>query len=115
MEQLSCEGSSGIQGSHGSLDISRRVEEEQVGPVGGPSPVSGPKDENRLGSTSSYVEKDEEFAYARTVSRLNHMQTADYLSAPWAPPGKAFIVHLESVRLQEGDLRRYTHLFPDEA
>ncbi|CAM6087558.1 unnamed protein product [Calypogeia fissa] len=77
-----------------------RVEEEQVGPVG------APKDDNRLGSTSSYEEKDEEFAYARTVSRLNHMQTADYLSAPWAPPGKAFIVHLESVRLQEGDLRR---------
>eukprot|EP00246_Nothoceros_aenigmaticus_P015652 TRINITY_DN6642_c0_g2_i1.p1 TRINITY_DN6642_c0_g2~~TRINITY_DN6642_c0_g2_i1.p1 ORF type:complete len:118 (-),score=34.77 TRINITY_DN6642_c0_g2_i1:515-868(-) len=57
-------------------------------------------------STSSYVEKDEEFAFARTVSRLNHMQSAEYLSAAWAAPGKAFIIHLESSTLTEGDLRR---------
>lgn len=53
-----------------------------------------------------YVESDEEFAFARTVSRLNHMQTSDYLSSAWADPGKAFICHLESSTLQEGDLRR---------
>jgi len=53
-----------------------------------------------------YVESDEEFAFARTVSRLNHMQTSDYLSSPWADPGKAFICHLESSTLVEGDLRR---------
>jgi hypothetical protein len=60
------------------------------------TPSSGPK----------YVESDEEFAFARTVSRLNHMQTSDYLSSAWADPGKAFICHLESSTLQEGDLRR---------
>nr|XP_024371800.1 AFG1-like ATPase isoform X2 [Physcomitrium patens]PNR57593.1 hypothetical protein PHYPA_004587 [Physcomitrium patens] len=55
---------------------------------------------------SKYVESDEEFAFARTVSRLNHMQTSDYLSSAWADPGKAFICHLESATLLEGDLRR---------
>eukprot|EP00250_Pteridium_aquilinum_P010501 c19432_g1_i1 orf=673-2334(-) len=55
---------------------------------------------------SLYEEKDEEFAFARTVSRLTHMQSLDYLSAPWASPGKEFICHLEKSRLQEGDLRR---------
>ncbi|KAG0590883.1 hypothetical protein M758_1G128000 [Ceratodon purpureus] len=60
------------------------------------APSTGPK----------YVESDEEFAFARTVSRLNHMQTSDYLSSAWADPGKAFICHLESSTLQEGDLRR---------
>lgn len=58
------------------------------------------------GGQNLYEEKDEEFAFARTVSRLTHMQSLDYLSAPWASPGKAFICHLEKSRLQEGDLRR---------
>lgn len=58
------------------------------------------------GLQSLYEEKDEEFAFARAVSRLNHMQSLGYLSAPWEPPGKAFIFHLEKSRLQEGDLRR---------
>ncbi|MCO5604279.1 hypothetical protein L7F22_058444 [Adiantum nelumboides] len=53
-----------------------------------------------------YEEKDEEFAFARTVSRLTHMQSLDYLSAPWASPGKDFICHLQKSRLQEGDVQR---------
>lgn len=53
-----------------------------------------------------YEEKDEEFAFARTVSRLTHMQSLSYLSSPWASPGKDFICHLEKSRLHEGDLQR---------
>ncbi|KAH7287072.1 hypothetical protein KP509_32G036200 [Ceratopteris richardii] len=53
-----------------------------------------------------YAEKDEEFAFARTVSRLSHMQSLDYLSAPWTSPGKDFICYLERTRLQEGDVQR---------
>ncbi|XP_024527350.1 AFG1-like ATPase isoform X2 [Selaginella moellendorffii] len=76
-----------------------RLEDDQ--PVAG---VVKPREEK--GGTTAYEEKDEEFAFARTVSRLNHMQSVDYLSASWAAPGKAFICHLQSTKLQEGDLRR---------
>lgn len=67
----------------------------------------GSQKHGKATSPSNYEEKDEEFAFARTVSRLNHTQSAEYLSAAWAEPGKAFMIHLESSHLTEGDLRRY--------
>ncbi|OAE32800.1 hypothetical protein AXG93_4893s1060 [Marchantia polymorpha subsp. ruderalis] len=81
-----------------------RQEEEQIGPLG---LVEKSESSPCTYAVSIHEEKDEEFAFARTVSRLYHMQSADYLSAPWAPPGKAFMIHLVSVKLKEGDLRRY--------
>ncbi|BBN13584.1 hypothetical protein MPTK1_6g04760 [Marchantia polymorpha subsp. ruderalis] len=80
-----------------------RQEEEQIGPLG---LVEKSESSPCTYAVSIHEEKDEEFAFARTVSRLYHMQSADYLSAPWAPPGKAFMIHLVSVKLKEGDLRR---------
>lgn len=74
--------------------------------LGDPNSAALAQKQQSKRSLGLYEEKDEEFAFARTVSRLNHMQSSNYLSAPWMPPGKDFICHLEKSRLQEGDLRR---------
>ncbi|KAK3253211.1 hypothetical protein CYMTET_37527 [Cymbomonas tetramitiformis] len=72
--------------------------------------ASQPRKESADGTESAkdYVQKDEEFAWARTASRLAEMQTSEYLKAPWQGGGGAFLqgVAVEMEVLSEGNMFR---------